>query len=128
MSSNPAIPLKITRDGGPILVEFTNRKILDESEIAQIGDQLAGLIDQELKPKIIISFSGVDHLSSAALGTLITANNKIRNRDGQLRLCNINTQIYEVFLITKLNNLFKIYPTIKEAQESLTNQTPQAAQ
>ncbi|HMD54274.1 MAG TPA: STAS domain-containing protein [Phycisphaerae bacterium] len=117
-----AAPLKIIRDGGTILVEFVNRKILDETEIAHIGDQLSDLIDQELQPKIIISFSGVDHLSSAALGTLITANNKIRNRDGQLRLSNIHPQIYEVFLITKLNNLFKIYPTIKEARDSLGNQ------
>lgn len=114
-----AARLKITRDGEIVLVEFTSRRILDEANIAEIGDELATLVEGEYRPKIIISFAGVDHLSSAALGTLITVNNKVRSRDGQLRLCDINPQIFEVFLITKLNKLFQIYPTIKEAKESV---------
>ena len=117
-----AARLKITRDGDVVLVEFTHRKILDEANIVEIGDQLVALIESEHRPKVIISFAGVDHLSSAALGTLITVNNKIRNHDGQLRLCNIQPQIFEVFVITKLNKLFRIYPTIKEAKESLEPQ------
>ena len=111
--------LKITRDGAILLVEFTSHRILDEANIAEIDDELTALIEGEYRPKLVISFAGVDHLSSAALGTLISTNNKIRHRDGQMRLCEINPQIYEVFQITKLNNLFHIYPTIKEAKESL---------
>ena len=69
-----AARLKITRDGEIVLVEFTSRRILDEANIAEIGDELATLVEGEYRPKIIISFAGVDHLSSAALGTLITVN------------------------------------------------------
>lgn len=112
-------PIKLTRDGELTLVEFTSRKLLEENEIAEMGEQLSACVESQLKPKLIISFAGVDHLSSSALGTLITVNYKVRERDGQLRLCAINPQIYEVFLITKLNKLFRIYPTIKEAKESL---------
>ena len=120
-----AARLKVTREGEVVLVEFTHRKILDEANIAEIGDQLVALVENEHRPKVIISFAGVDHLSSAALGTLITVNNKVRNHDGQLRLCNIHPQIFEVFVITKLNKLFRIYPTIKEAKESLESQSKQ---
>ena len=120
-----AAKLKITREEEIVLVEFTHRKILDEANIAEIGDQLVALVENAHKPKIIISFAGVDHLSSAALGTLITVNNKVRNHDGQLRLCNIHPQIFEVFVITKLNKLFRIYPTIKEAKESFDPQNKQ---
>ncbi len=122
-----AARLKITRDGEIVLVEFTHRKILDEANIAEIGDQLVALVEAEHRPKVIISFAGVDHLSSAALGTLITVNNKVRNRSGQLRLCNIHPQIFEVFIITKLNKLFHIYPTIKEAKDSFGPQNKQGA-
>jgi len=118
MQQDPA-RLKVTRTGDVVLVEFTTRKILDEANITEIGEQLTSLVEREEKPRIIISFGAVDHLSSAALGTLITINNKIKQRSGQLRLSDINPQIYEVFLITKLNKLFRIYPTVKEAQESL---------
>jgi anti-sigma B factor antagonist len=118
MIQDPA-RLKLTHLGDIVQVEFTSRKILDEANIAEIGEQLSALIDKEDRPKIIISFAAVDHLSSAALGTLITINNKIKGKSGQLRLSDINPQIFEVFQITKLNKLFKIFPTVKEAQESL---------
>ena len=112
-------PIKLTRDGELTIVEFNVRKLLEENEIADVGRQLTSYIESQLKPKIIISFAGVDHLSSSALGTLITVNYKVRERDGQLRLCSINPQIYEVFLITKLNKLFRIFPTMEEAKASL---------
>ena len=51
---------------------------------------------------MLLDFATVDHLSSAALGMLINANNKIKLKNGQLRLANIKPQIMEVFVITKL--------------------------
>ena len=69
-------------------------------------------------PKLLLSFENVEHLSSAALGTLITVNNKIRQKGGQLRLSNIDPQIYEVFVITKLNKLFQIYDDAEKAAAS----------
>ena len=55
-----------------------------------------------------------------AEGTLITINNKIRGKDGQLRLANIDRQIYEVFVITKLNKLFQIHDATDQALASFT--------
>lgn len=110
--------LRVRKTDGVIHVEFIDRNILDEANIQLIGEELSALIDAEPEPKILISFANVDHLSSAALGTLITVNNKIRQRGGQLRLADIDPQIYEVFVITKLNRLFQIYETSADAAES----------
>jgi anti-sigma B factor antagonist len=100
------------------VVEFTHNKILDEANITDIGQTLAALIEEEDSPKLLLDFANVDHLSSAALGMLINANNKIKQKNGQLRLTNIKPQIYEVFVITKLNKLFIIKPTRTEAMSS----------
>ena len=75
-------------------------------------------MDAASGPKLLISFANVDHLSSAALGTLITINNKVRARSGQLRLANIDPQIYEVFKITKLDRIFQIHDTTEKAMAS----------
>lgn len=111
--------LRIRKDSGVTIVEFVDRNILDEANIQMIGDEIATLIDAESKPKLLISFANVDHLSSAALGTLITINNKLRQK-GELRLANIDPQIYEVFVITRLNNIFKIMPTTEDALKSFS--------
>ncbi|MDX2132788.1 MAG: STAS domain-containing protein [Planctomycetota bacterium] len=111
--------VRVKRIDGVIQVEFVDRNILDESNIQAIGEEISSLVDAEdATPKLLISFANVEHLSSAALGTLITINNRVRGRSGQLRLSDIDPQIYEVFAITRLNKLFQIHPTISDAMRS----------
>lgn len=112
--------LRITRSGAVTQVQFIDRNILDEANIQLIGEEIAGLIESAPSPRLLISFANVDHLSSAALGTLITINNKIKSRNGQLRLSDIDPQIYEVFVITKLNKLFQIHDTAETAMKSFS--------
>lgn len=116
--AGPDSRLRIRRDDGVTIVEFIDRNILDEGNIQSIGEEISDLIDAEPTPKLLISFQNVDHLSSAALGTLITINNKIRNRGGQLRLADIDPQIYEVFVITRLNKIFEIHESAEDAAKS----------
>src|ERR1700722_12404924 len=116
-----ASPARRRRPGGGhigdvTVVNFVDRKILDEQNIQVIGEQLFGLVDEEGWKKILLNFSNVEYLSSAALGKLITLNKKLQQAGGRLILCNIDPQIYEVFEITKLDKFFKI---MKEEQSAL---------
>jgi anti-sigma B factor antagonist len=113
-------PVAVSSDKDIRIVEFTNNKILDEGNISEIGATLTSLVEEVSQPKLLLDFANVDHLSSAALGMLINANNKIKLKNGQLRLANIKPQIFEVFVITKLNKLFRILPTRAEALRSFS--------
>lgn len=110
--------IRVKRVNNVTQVEFVDRNILDEANIQAIGDEIAALIDADQAPRLLISFANVEHLSSAALGTLITLNNRVRNKGGQLRLSNIDAQIYEVFVITRLNKIFQIHQSTDEAMKS----------
>jgi len=103
--------LVISEENDITRVSFVDRNILEEAVIQQIGDEIIAIIEQAAVPKVLVNFEAVEHLSSAALGMLITINNKVRQRGGQLRLCGINDQIYEIFTMTKLNKLFQIHKT-----------------
>ena len=105
-------------ENGITHVKFQDRNILEEAAIQQIGDELGALIEADPNPKLLLDFAGVEHLSSAALGTLITVNNKVKGKGGQLRLADIDEQIYEVFVITKLNKLFQIHDDRASAEKS----------
>jgi anti-sigma B factor antagonist len=109
--------LDIEEIGDITIAKFIDRKILDENNIQVIGNQLFGLIDEERRTKIILDFSNVEYLSSAALGKLITMEKKVKAAKGKLRLCCIRPEIYEVFAITKLNRLFKICEDQERALE-----------
>jgi anti-sigma B factor antagonist len=110
--------LAISQQKDISLVEFKESKILDELNINEIGNTLGGLVETSERPRILLDFTSVDHLSSAALGMLININNKIKEKNGQLRLCKIRPQIMEVFVITKLNRLFRISDKRDEAIKS----------
>lgn len=110
--------LLVQKDGDITRIEFLSRNVIEEADIQQIGDQISDLIDNSAIPKLLISFENVEHLSSAALGTLITVRDKVRQKGGQLRLSNIDSQIYEVFVITQLNKLFQIHDNVNAAARS----------
>lgn len=111
--------IRVKRIDHVVHVEFIDRNILDEANIKLIEEDIIRIIDSENQPRMVLSFAEVEHLSSAALGTLITVNNKIKGRSGKLRLANIDPQILEVFVITRLNKLFEIHPTSDAALKSL---------
>ena len=111
----PSTHLKVRRSSGIALVEFADRKILEEFSIQEIGDELQRIVDAEPGIRLLLNFKNVDHLSSAALGMLIRLNKKVKERNGDLKLSDINRQIFEVFKITRLNRVFDIHDTADEA-------------
>src|SRR5687767_3153006 len=100
--------LEVEDSGDVAVVNFVDKKILDEQNIQMIGDDLFRLVDELGRRKLLLNFGNVEYLSSAALGKLITLNKKLQGAGGKLILCNIDPQIYEVFEITKLNKLLVI--------------------
>jgi len=107
--------LRVSEVDGITQIEFIDRNILDEANIQAISDEIGDIIERADEPRMLVNFANVDHLSSAALGALITVNNKVSEKSGTLRLANIDPQIYEVFVITRLNKLFNIHETLDEA-------------
>jgi anti-sigma B factor antagonist len=102
--------------GDITVVNFLDKKILDEQNIQIIGEELFRLVDDQGYRKLLLNFGNVEYLSSAALGKLITLNKKLQQAGGRLVLCNIRPEIHEVFEITKLDKFFKI---VKEEQAAL---------
>ena len=113
MSENTQI--QVTESDDVTIVRFNERRIIDQMMIQEIGSALFDLVDTQNKKKILLNFDTVDFLSSAALGKLITLNKKVKTAEGTLKLCSIRPEIYEVFALTRLNQLFDIRADEAEA-------------
>ena len=117
--------MNVSFEDGIVLVELKDHRILDEMSIMRIGEQLNALVARSSErkaapgPRFVIDFTNVAHMSSSALGVLITVHKRIRERQGQLRLCCIQAAIHEIFVITRLNEIFQICQTRQEAIDSL---------
>ena len=111
--------IKVDHQGDATVVDLLDREILDELTINEISDSLFAVVDEQPHVKLVLNFQEVTHLSSSALGTLIRLNKKIEESSGQFRLCAIKKSLYEIFLITRLNKVFKIHDDVEAAIQSL---------
>jgi len=102
------------------IVSFTDEKILEERDIKALQDSIMSVVEQAERIKLILDFSNVRFLSSAVLGLLIRISKRIYEKDGQLKLCNINPKIFEIFKITRLTTTFDIYKDVESAVEDLS--------
>lgn len=113
----PRISVEYTENA--TITTFTDEKILEEKDIKALQESIMSVIEQAGRINLILDFCNVRFLSSAVLGLLIRISKRIYECDGQLRLCNINPRIYEIFKITRLTKIFDIYPDVAGAVESL---------
>jgi anti-sigma B factor antagonist len=100
--------LDVSEVGKVTVVRFRDRKIVEDVNILELGQELFQLVERDNRDTLLLNFSTVEFLSSAALGKLITLEKKMKAHGGTLKLCNIRAEIYEVFAITKLNRMFDI--------------------
>lgn len=94
---------------GVTVVSFVETKIVNEESIQEVGDQLYSLVEDEGHKQLLLNFGNVQFLSSAALGKLINLKKKVGAAKGKLKLCCIHPDLFEVFRITRLDQVFEIY-------------------
>lgn len=107
--------LEVSKTGEISVVTFTDQKILDEAAIQELGAELFALVEHDNRKTILLDFAGVEFLSSAALGKLITFDRKLKTAKGRLKMCGLAPGILEVFQVTKLNKVFDIRAERAEA-------------
>jgi len=102
------------------IVTLVDEKILEEKDIRALQESIVSVIEQSERINLILDFCNVQFLSSAVLGLLIRISKKVYERDGQLRLCNIDPRVHEIFKITRLTKVFDIYQDVESAAEGLS--------
>ena len=101
------------------IITFANKRMLEEWDIQMLQGMIMAVIEQIRRIQLILDFRNVRFIScSAGLGALIKISKKVHERQGRLRLCNINPQVREIFEITWLTKILNIQPDLDSAIES----------
>ena len=95
-------------DGQVLLAYFQDVRIIDESRINSLGQELSELISDTSNNRIILNFQNVSFMSSAMIGELVLFGKKCKTAKVALRMCNINDNVDEVFKLMKLGKVFAI--------------------
>ena len=88
-------------------------------ETDELRDTIKKLSDEGNK-KLVIDLGEVLYLNSTALGVLISAHANYSKREGKIKLCQLNKNLENLFVINKLALIFDSYPTQEEAIQSFS--------
>jgi anti-sigma B factor antagonist len=100
--------IDVSKVGDVSVVRFVDRKIVDEAQVKELADDLFHLVEHDNRRALLLNFSGVEFVSSAALGKFITLDRKVKAAKGRMKMSDVRPEIMEVFEITKLNRVFDI--------------------
>ena len=97
------------------LIRFTCNQISDQYIATKIRSQISDMIDKSRTAKFVLDLSTVTFMSSSAIGTLTAVSRKAREKGGYVRLAALNTEVMNIFKVTKLDKVLSIFPTAAAA-------------
>ncbi|MBS1494262.1 MAG: STAS domain-containing protein [Bacteroidetes bacterium] len=102
-----------------IIVIAPKGNFVGGDETDELRDTIKKISDEGNK-KLVIDLGEVLYLNSTALGVLISAHANYSKREGKIKLCQLNKNLENLFVITKLALIFDSYPTQEEAITSFS--------
>src|SRR5271157_3856421 len=83
--------------------------------------QFMNAVRRESAATMILDFSGVPYLDSSGLGSLVSACTSCAKAGRRMALTGVNQRVRRVFEITKVEQIFLMFPTLGDALEAFTN-------
>ena len=107
---------------GILIVDCKGRIIFGE-ESARLRDTLHGLIVKD--GRIILNLTGMNHMDSGGLGTLVALFNSARATGAAIKMAGLNPRMRDLLEITRLTSFFDVADTVEDALQEFRKDAPQ---
>ena len=111
----------VVHDGIHVIV-FSKSEVLNAFEIERLGHELCSYIEHLERPRVVLDLGAVSHISSTAVGMLITAKTTAELRGGRICLANVRDGLLEIFKVTNIQRMLRVYGTTDAAVDAIGSQ------
>ena len=108
---------RIDRNGKADVIALEGM-LTDKSQATELFASVDKLL-AENRNRFIISLENSKYMNSTGLNILINILTKARKSGGEVVVCNVPQKINELLLITKLNTVFTVTPSLDEAMSKI---------
>ncbi len=117
----------------PLEMELSSRKLDGDTAVLRIGgevdlytapqvkEEILALIEAGVR-RLVVDLSDTEYLDSTALGALVGALKRLREREGDLRLVNPRPRIQKLLEVTRLSKVFEVRSSVAQALEGWQEQ------
>jgi anti-sigma B factor antagonist len=93
-------------------------QIMDKAQVSEFTDHINKLIASG-KNRLVLELSGLKYMNSSGLNVLVNILTKARTAGGDVSVCNLSKKVSELLVVTKLDTIFNVLPTVDEAVKKL---------
>lgn len=101
-----------------VLILKPLEKRIDASTATEFKSRVVDFINAG-NAKIVIDLADVDFIDSSGLGAFVSTL-KTMGEHGELALCGIKATVMSLFRLTRMDKVFRIFSTDREAAEKLS--------
>lgn len=96
-------------------------EIIDKSQTAGLLEQIDALVASR-KKHLVLDLGGLRYMNSSGLNVLVNILTKMRNAGGDVVVCDLSEKIKSLLVVTKIDTIFHILPTVEEAIKRLKSE------
>ncbi len=98
-----------------------NITVAELSDDPQFSDDLAALLEalEEKPASVVLNFATVTFINSSNIATLLRLRKHMNATQRTMILCDVNTQVWGVFLVTGLDKIFEFTNDVSTALAKL---------
>ena len=106
------IDLKIRENGKVKIIDIIGG--LNTNTSSSVDEELNKIISEGYI-YILVNGEKLDFIASSGLRVIMAASNKLRSAKGEIKLCELNSTVKNVFIMSSLEKIFGIFDTEDEA-------------
>lgn len=105
--------IKVEKNNGVLIARFTDEDRFNALIAEPVKEMLIGYFT---KPgtKLIINLEGIKFIDSSGFGVFLSLMKAANNNNGALKICNLKSDVKELFQVLQLHNVFDICDTVEE--------------
>lgn len=89
---------------------------LDHHTSEMVRDKIDTELDKGIVNNLLFNFEQLTFMDSSGLGVLLGRYKKVRQLDGKMSICCVQTSVYKIF---ELSGMFKILPVFDSEDEAI---------
>jgi anti-anti-sigma factor len=101
------------------VARLTDAAVLDMRTVEQLGSELGAALAGDPGHRLVVDFSNVRTVSSAALGVLISIRKQALQMGGNIGITGVNSELRNLLQITGMDKLFKQYESPQAAATAI---------
>jgi anti-anti-sigma factor len=109
------VEIAVRNEGEVRVIDFEGN--LETSTAAEAESEINRVIDEGAS-QLLINFEKLNYISSAGLRVLLATAKKLKPASGELKICNLNATVQEVFDISGFSSILSVAATEEEALNS----------